>query len=641
MSAVNIRIAADVTQARKEIAVLQQRVKRLQREGGKDLKKFGVQGDQALTGLVQSAGLARVGMAGVGYAVGRLTKQSFTEFARLQKGWAEVTTLMPQATKKMTDQMNVEMGRLAKDTGKHLGDVYRAAYEAVSAGVPADATTDFLRIATDAALGGVTDMTTAVDGLTTVLNTYNLSMEDTSLVSDQFFTAVRLGKTTLPLLAYNVAQVTPLAQAMGIGFDQVAAGLAALTAQGRPTAQAATQIRAVLDQLSDAETKVGKLFTKHTGTTFPNFLKAGGALREAMVIVVNAAKDADKQVAEVFGRVEGALGAIGLASEASARIHEEYMRDIVGATEVAAEKMKETWQFQIDQAKAQWLGMKNWFAEHAIAPVITVGVEVVTGSGDRSDAPGRPTRRGGRPGQHRPVYPTNIGGYGDAASGGQWRLPTGELGDEFTARDAIYDAVERQFGASRTGPRSVATTPASSDWSDVAASFGGEFGGNMLDAAASSFRGEFEGLVGTDRMWGFNASTAAANYARTAGLVGFDESAGAVTEAERTEIREQRERDEKARMEAVWGTEWASWARGDTGDFAYFRQLEAKRDYLGGLQTPEGIQVQQELNRLVKATETKADDNEFYVYLRSDDKPDRVERAERGPIQTRPRGACG
>lgn len=603
MSAVDIRIAMEITQAQKRIAQLENRLTRFEQKGTKSLGKFGKAGNEAFKGMVQSAGLARVSLAGASYAVSRFVSSSFQEFARLQKGWAEVTTLMPQQTKAMTDSMNAEMRKLAKDTGKHLGDVYQAAYEAVSAGVPAEATPEFMRIATDAAIGGVTDMTTAVDGLTTVLNTYNLSMDKTSLVSDQFFTAVRLGKTTLPLLAYNVAQVTPIAEAMGIGFDQVAAGLAALTAQGRPTAQAATQIRAALDQMSDAETKVGKLFREEAGVSFPEFLDAGGTMREAMVIVVNAAERAGKQVAEVFGRVEGALGALGLASEASARIHEDYMTDIEGSTAEAAQKMKETWQFQIDVVKAQWLDMKNWFAENVIAAAINVVVNPPGESLADQGYTGPATRRVGPRGSE--VY---------------YMVQGKEVSfEEFRAHQ--MQMAGQQSGIGRYGPNY--SKPSFGDVDRAA-----------IGAGVAPFDPRYF------ETYGYQAGFGKSALGRF-GSTGDMESYWIDVMEQREKDRVQRERDEKARMEAMWGTQWAAWARGDTPDMEYFGQLRQKRDYLGGLETREGVQVQEEINRLVLATETKADDDIFWVNLRSDDKPDRMLRAQRGPIRGRPRGACG
>jgi hypothetical protein len=61
-----------------------------------------------------------------------------------------------------------------------------------------------------------------------------------------------MGKTTFSDLASNLATVAPIAAASAIPLEQILAHVAALTAQGTPTAQAMTQIRASIMGLNKA-----------------------------------------------------------------------------------------------------------------------------------------------------------------------------------------------------------------------------------------------------------------------------------------------------------------------------------------------------------------------------------------------------
>ena len=72
----------------------------------------------------------------------------------------------------------------------------------------------------------------------------------------------------------------------------------------------------------------------------------------------------------------------------------------------------------------------------------------------------------------------------------------------------------------------------------------------------------------------------------------------------------------------------------------YLNLLTDRIDYFGGMETERGLDVVKLINRLVTQSETKEDDH-LYVQLQSDDKPDRIIRAQKGPIRSRPRGACG
>lgn len=70
----------------------------------------------------------------------------------------------------------------------------QALYQAISAGVPKENAIDFLTVATKAAIGGVTDTETAVDGLSTVMNSFKIPVEDTQRVADLMFTTIKGGK---------------------------------------------------------------------------------------------------------------------------------------------------------------------------------------------------------------------------------------------------------------------------------------------------------------------------------------------------------------------------------------------------------------------------------------------------------------
>ena len=67
--------------------------------------------------------------------------------------------------------------------------------------MPPDNVIDFMRTATEASIGGVTDLETAVDGITSVVNAYGEEAISASKASDLMFTAVKLGKTDFTQLS--------------------------------------------------------------------------------------------------------------------------------------------------------------------------------------------------------------------------------------------------------------------------------------------------------------------------------------------------------------------------------------------------------------------------------------------------------
>jgi TP901 family phage tail tape measure protein len=153
---------------------------------------------------------------------------------------AETSTLISGTAEEMA--MLEEGARsLATAYGTDATEQVKAYYQAISAGAGSVAeATALLDQANKLALGGVTDVTTGVDALTTAVNAYKADGLSAAEASDAMFVAMRAGKTTIGELSGSLGQIVPIASAAGVSFDEVTAGIAALTTQGLSTSMAAT-----------------------------------------------------------------------------------------------------------------------------------------------------------------------------------------------------------------------------------------------------------------------------------------------------------------------------------------------------------------------------------------------------------------
>jgi hypothetical protein len=144
---------------------------------------------------------------------------------------------------------------LAKEVPGDASVVAQAVYQLASAGtIKTDSqgmldvgeSMNFVATAAKDAVSGLSDVKTATDLYTSQLNAYGKSAKDVGEISNATFAAIKYGKTTFEELAAAGAQWTALAASTGVGFDEVNNALARMTAQGTPTSQAATQIRAAM-----------------------------------------------------------------------------------------------------------------------------------------------------------------------------------------------------------------------------------------------------------------------------------------------------------------------------------------------------------------------------------------------------------
>ena len=300
-------------------------------------------------GLGRSLGSINAGLAvttGSLLAFGGTIKSVYDEFRQFEKGWAEVTTLLPQLTQAATDQMSDEVREFAKNTGVHISDAIRASYQAISASIPHDELVGFLEDTRTASLAGVTDLTTAIDITTSVLNAYSMSARDAERVNDTLFTAVRWGKTTYEELAVALGKVLPLSSHLGISINQMTASVSALTAQGLSTADAVTAVRSALTAF--AKDTTARDILEHLVGDITEYFRGGGDIQEAFTLIVEYAEEMGLSIQNVFGRIEGAIAATGLVGEQSAEIYKKALNIQIGEAEIAAEKMRQIDQYKFD-----------------------------------------------------------------------------------------------------------------------------------------------------------------------------------------------------------------------------------------------------------------------------------------------------
>lgn len=269
-----------------------------------------------IAGFAKAAAVAvAVAMVAMAAAVTKFAVVSLKEFAVFEKGMLEVFTLLPGVSKREMGKMTADVLKLSRTMGLLTTDIVPALYQAISAGVPKENVIKFMEVASKAAIAGVTSLETAVDGLTSVINAYGKENMTAKKAADIMFTTVRLGKTTFEELAASLYNVTPVAAAVGISFEDVTAAIAALTAQGVPTAQATTQIRSAILSLTAPSEKARKI-AKLLGLDFEKLtaiLAQPGGLKTAMELVMQATGGNMAKLKALMGRIEGVNGIVALS----------------------------------------------------------------------------------------------------------------------------------------------------------------------------------------------------------------------------------------------------------------------------------------------------------------------------------------
>jgi len=283
---------------------------------------------------------------------------SLSEFRRFQKGMDEVFTLLPSLSDPDKSGMMQDLRDLSEELGMLTDETVPALYQAISAGVPKDNVFEFLRTAGESAIGGVTDLETAVDGLSSAINAYsNLDVGD---AADKMFTAVKQGKTTFEELAASMSTVTPIAASLKIDFGDLMAAVAQLTGEGMATPQAMTYLRQMLTEVAQEGTKASDALKAMTGMSFAEFSASGHDLGEALDEIATYADQSGTSLLDMFGRVQGGQAALMLTGDHMDEFRKKIdeMSDSAGAAQTAYEGMTDNIQHALDKLASWWQGVK-------------------------------------------------------------------------------------------------------------------------------------------------------------------------------------------------------------------------------------------------------------------------------------------
>ena len=310
-------------------------------------------------------------------AVIQTVRAATTAAYDLDKALGETSTLLNGTAVEM-QALEGHARRFARTFGGNATQQVKAFYQAISAGAPGvEEAAKTLEIANKLAIGGVTGIETAVDGLTSVLNAYGSKVEGATAVSDAMFVAMKAGKTTIGELSASLGAVAPLAAQMGVSFDELMAATAALTKGGISTNVAITGLRAILAAVakpSDEAMKAAKALGIEFNTAAIQAKGFQGFIEE-LRRKTGGSTDA---LAKLFGGVEALTPALALAGQAGTDFNNimEEMGGKAGATDEAFGKVSETLSQRLDVAVANFRDRMYDIGQNAL-PFVVSAIEKV------------------------------------------------------------------------------------------------------------------------------------------------------------------------------------------------------------------------------------------------------------------------
>lgn len=317
-----------------------------------------------------------LGQAATFGGIGLAIQKSLTAFAGFDKRVREIGTLLSDFNESTLQTLGDDIKSLAVDYGQSIDAMAKARYDAISAGfTDIQESSQLLGVAAKLAVGGVSDVAKTTDLLTSVLNSYQLRADGALKVSDQLFTTVRLGKTTIDQLASGIGRAASIAPTLGVSFEELSAAVATLTVGGQSTEQAVTALVGSMTSLLKPSTEMQKKLKELGFESGAAAVKSIG-FADTLKRVTEGATEADKSL--LFPNIEGLRAVLPLTGNLVDTFNKSLgeMQTAGGATDTAFGKMAEGISFRFSQLKTEFDILSIKIGE-ALLPIAEIILDVV------------------------------------------------------------------------------------------------------------------------------------------------------------------------------------------------------------------------------------------------------------------------
>ena len=285
------------------------------------------------------------------YALVRAFRSAINEAIEFDKRLHDLWTLADSTAKQMKE-LGKQVRFLALDFNVTGAQALTALYEIYSATFYASDAILILKESLKAAAAGISDVTTAADMFTTVLNAWRMSAEQTSYVSDLMFATVKYGKTRFEELAHQFGRLAGVAAPAGVSIREMTAAIATLTRQGIATDWAVTSLRQSLMQILRPTEELTRAF-KTMGHETGRGLIAEVGFADALKTIGRYAIATRTPLEKLFTNVRAITAILPLATTALGEYNKDLERqaNALGMRDEAFEKQRKSISYQIGVMK--------------------------------------------------------------------------------------------------------------------------------------------------------------------------------------------------------------------------------------------------------------------------------------------------
>jgi TP901 family phage tail tape measure protein len=212
-------------------------------------------------------------------------------------------------------------------------ELAEALYFISSSGIKGAQAMDVLKLSAKAATAGMGDTQQMANVLTSALKAYRGTGLTAAYATDVMVAAVREGKAEAAGFSTALGQIIPIAAQLGVSFDQVAGGMAAITLTGASSANAAVYLKGVFNSLLTASTQ-GEKALNSVGTSYAQLRKI--LSEQGVIPLMQKLRDiqtkyGDEILSDVLPNIRALTGYLSLAGK-NFQYNTELMKRVTAST---------------------------------------------------------------------------------------------------------------------------------------------------------------------------------------------------------------------------------------------------------------------------------------------------------------------
>lgn len=272
-----------------------------------------------------------------------------------------------------------EVERIGKKYGTDYREVSEGLYQVVSAIGDVHKKYALLETSNKLAITGFSSVNESVDGLTTVLNAYNLEIEEAERVANVFVRTQKVGKLTVQEFQQQLYKTVPTAKELGIQVDEIGASIALLTAKGSKAEVAQTQMGAFMYELLDVGSDISKLFNQIAGQSINSFMNNGGSLEGILRTLKGYSNTNNFSIESLLGRKEAKSFWLNIGNDIDGYIEKlKAINAPMNELDRNVDNLMGTMEKRIERGARYWDSFKKSIGEVTLEAIASIG-DMATG----------------------------------------------------------------------------------------------------------------------------------------------------------------------------------------------------------------------------------------------------------------------